>query len=98
MSASKDVDYTFRDSPRFLSPRPDNHVDVDEDHEEVDPSDIVLNKITSKFSPKKTSIFDKISKRKVSLKRRRSKKVKSSKRSKSPKSPKRRKSRKRTKK
>jgi len=103
MNVSEDVNYTFRDSPKFLSPKRDEHMDIDETGDEVvNPSDAVLSKVASRFSPKKKSIFDKMSKiSKMSPKRRRSKNPKSPKSPKSSKrtkSPKRRRSRKKSKK
>lgn len=59
----EDVNYTFRERPEFLSPKKDEHIDIDETDEIINPSNAILNKVASRFSPKKTSIFDRISKR-----------------------------------
>ncbi len=98
MNDNEDVSYTFYESPKFLSPKPDRINDkldgIDESSIKI--NDKVLNKVASKFSPKKSkhTIFDR--EKRNSSKRRTSKKRKSPKRKRnSKKSPKRRRSKKR---
>jgi 5'-3' exonuclease len=87
-NTEQDIDYTFYDKPKFLSPKPELDINIDETATEtIEPSDEVLSKVAGRFSPKKSprSIFD----RPKNPKRRRSKspkrKTKSPKRKKSPK-------------
>jgi hypothetical protein len=78
-----DVDYTFYDRPKFLSPKADlEKVNVSES-ENIEPSDDLLNKVASKFRPKRRSfrsVFIRSPK-----KRRKSKSPKRPSRKKSPK-------------
>lgn len=99
MNNTEDVDYTFNERLKFLSPKPDIMIDklggIDETAiETIEPNDKLLSGIANRFSPKssKRSIFDisgkrinrKTTPKRKSVKRRRSKNVKR-RRSKSPK-------------
>lgn len=98
-----DVDYTFYERPKFLSPKANlENVNIDEsESENIKPSDDLLNKVASKFSPKRQSFRSVFINSKPSFKslkspkRRRRSKSPKRKKSKSPKkSPKRRRSKK----
>lgn len=84
-----DVDYTFYESPKFLSPKAVlGNVNIDESTtERIEPTNDLLNKVVGKFNSKKQSFRSVFVNSKPSvLKRRRSKKLPSPKRKKSIKS------------
>ncbi len=85
MNDTHDVNYTFYDHPKFLSPKPQNNIDklggIDKSAiETIEPSSKLLDNMANKLTPKKfkRSIFD----LPVYGKRRRSRNLKRKKKSK----------------
>jgi hypothetical protein len=80
------VDYTFYDRPKFLSPKAERGINLDIDEtvtETIKPSSAFLNKIANKFSPRKnTSIFEKITNRRSKIRTNRRSKIRTNRRSK----------------
>ena len=82
-----DVNYTFYDKPKFLSPNPGSKIDnlggIDEPAiETIEPGDKLLSSVASRLFPKKNSfrsVFE--SRKSKSLKRRSPKRAKSPRRS-----------------